>query len=146
MPTLVAKAPALAPLLEPHAAILHAGDLDRPLRPPASLRSCAAVSEPIRAVRLGANLFMRDWTYSVSVFLALSSLMTIWQAYTTRSSSSCGIGCPLVVMALVVTIMSVGLSSTESSEMRRGLSVEWGIFFIVSESMAPFPRMATAWA
>ena len=47
---------------EPRGGRLQEGVLARAVRPPAKLRSCAAVREPIRAVRLGAKSVMRDWT------------------------------------------------------------------------------------
>jgi hypothetical protein len=61
MVTLVAK-PVWVCFLEPSGGMLQAGVLARPVTPPAKLRSWAAVREPIRAVRLGAKMLMRDWT------------------------------------------------------------------------------------
>ena len=42
--------------------MLQAGVLARPVTPPVKLRSCAAVREPISAVRFGAKMVMRDCT------------------------------------------------------------------------------------
>lgn len=47
---------------EPRGGRLHAGVLARAVRPPAKLRSWAAVREPIREVKFGAKSVMRDWT------------------------------------------------------------------------------------
>lgn len=142
---LVARA-AFACFLDPHAARLHEGVFDRPVRPPAALRSWAAVSEPISAVRFGANIFMRDCTYSVRVFLALSSAMTISQARTTRPSSSSDISRPFDVVASTVTIIRDGPSRTDFRVIFSGLSVEFCKDLILSESMGPLPRIATTFA
>lgn len=47
---------------EPSGGRLQAGVFANPVKPPAKLRSWAAVREPIKEVRFGAKRVMRDWT------------------------------------------------------------------------------------
>ncbi len=139
-PTLVAN-PVWDCFLDPSGGILQDGVLARPVSPPAKFRSCAAVREPIRAVKLGANKFIRDCTYSVRTFFARSSDNVISQAWKTVRSSRLLNSRPLVVVLSTVTTIKVGPSSTDFSDAPTILSVLWANSLILS--IGPLPIIAT---
>ena len=124
--------------------MLQEGVLANPVRPPAKLRSCAAVREPIRAVRFGAKRFMRDCTYSVRIFFARSKARVISQALITVWSSVELMCRPRVVVLSTVTTIREGPSRTDFKGAPTMLSVLCASSLMLS--IGPFPIIATDFA
>lgn len=75
------------------------------------------------AVRLGANRFMRDWTYVVRMCFARSKESVISQARYMVFSSEAESSRPRVVVASTITTIKVGPSSIDLNEALTRLSV-----------------------
>lgn len=100
--------------------------------------------EPIRAVRFGAKRFIRDWTYSVKILLALSSDRVISHARITVCSSFSLISRPLEVVASTVTTIREGPSRIDFNGAPTRLSVFCASSLMLS--IGPFPMIATDFA